>query len=65
MGMGKTPNQRGPPPLIICLDDLQDHDKLSWEVTNEALLKLKKVFIIGCIRNEDNEISPKKADIAD
>jgi len=45
-------------PLVICLDDLQEHDELSWNLLIQVTRKLQKVFIIGLLR--DDEMSPRR-----
>jgi len=46
------------PPVIICFDDLQYHDLLSWKVFAKIAERLHRVFIIGALREEDKENSP-------
>ena len=43
------------PPLILCFDDLQQHDELSWNLLIQVCKKIQKIFIIGVLR--DDEIS--------
>lgn len=43
------------PPLILCFDDLQLHDELSWNLLMQVTKKLQKIFIIGALR--DDEVS--------
>lgn len=43
------------PPLILCLDDMQDHDKLSWQLLLKVTEKVRRVCIIGVLRQDDSE----------
>lgn len=45
------------PPLILCLDDMQLHDEISWNLINRVAIQLKKVFIIGMIRIDEFDTS--------
>lgn len=51
----------GSPPMIICLDDMQLHDSLSWNLVNRVSAQLKKVFIIGMIRIDEFDTTPERA----
>jgi hypothetical protein len=33
-------------PLIVCLDDMQHHDEMSWNLTNRVLKRIKRIFIM-------------------
>ena len=46
------------PPLVIVLDDMQDYDTNSWSFTKKVLKHIKKIFIIGAVRNKLCEIPP-------
>ena len=57
-GQGFNEDMDGFPPVIICLDDLQYHDLLSWKVFAKIAERLHRVFIVGALREDDNETSP-------
>ena len=46
------------PPLVIFLDDLQDHDELSWSLLSKVAANLKRVYIVGMIRVDEYEFLP-------
>ena len=62
----KADNSSIPAPLIVILDDMQDYDYLSWELSFKILRKAKKIFIFACIRNKYIELPPlfKKPDLS-
>ena len=45
------------PPLIVCLEDLQDHDATSWKLLARIAEKIRRIFIIGVLREEDEDQS--------
>ena len=40
-------------PLILCFDDMQNHDVASWRLFIKVIGSIRKIFIIGAIREED------------
>lgn len=62
---GEGDDLKRTPPLIICLDDMQNHDEVSWNLTIKVLRNIRKIFVVGIVRSEELETTPERADIVD
>jgi hypothetical protein len=45
-------------PVFIALDDMQDYDPLSWEMTSTVLSQCNKVMVFGAYRDSYCELLP-------